>query len=142
MTQQKLSGCQFATCCYCLLNTDTLKLTFARGGHPYPVLVRQDGSIQQLQIRGPLLGIFEQAEYLQESVQLEKGDKLFLYSDGVEPLIGKVDTNGGFIFTEDFHSVKSLPVKEAVDALNAIIAKTIFAAAETDDITIVGLEIL
>jgi serine phosphatase RsbU (regulator of sigma subunit) len=142
MTQQKLSGCQFATCCYCLLNIDTLKLTFARGGHPYLVLVRQDGSIQQLQIRGPLLGIFEHAEYRQESVQLEKGDKLFLYSDGVEPLIGKFDTHSGFVFTEEFHSIKHLPVKEAIDALNTIIANTTFAAAEIDDITVVGLEIL
>ena len=66
MSQQKLSGCQFATCCYCLLNTDTLKLTFARGGHPYPVLIKPDGRLEQLQIRGPLLGIFESAEYLQE----------------------------------------------------------------------------
>jgi serine phosphatase RsbU (regulator of sigma subunit) len=142
MAQQKLSGCQFATCCYCLLNTDTLKLTFARGGHPYPVLVRPDGSIRQLQIRGPLLGIFEQAEYLQESVQLEKGDKLFLYSDGVEPLIGKFDTHSGFVFTEEFHSVKHLPVKDAVETLNTMIANKTFSAAEIDDITVVGLEIL
>jgi sigma-B regulation protein RsbU (phosphoserine phosphatase) len=40
MTAQKLSGYQFATCCYCLLNTKTLQLTYARAGHPYPILIR------------------------------------------------------------------------------------------------------
>ena len=40
MTEQKLSGNQFVTCCYCLLNIETLELTFARGGHPYPILIR------------------------------------------------------------------------------------------------------
>jgi serine phosphatase RsbU (regulator of sigma subunit) len=142
MAQQKLSGCQFATCCYCLLNIDTLKLSFARGGHPYPVLVRPDGRIQQLQLRGPLLGVFEHAEYVQDSIQLEKGDKLFLYSDGVEPLVGKFDSQAGFIFTEEFKSIKHLPVKEALDALNTMLTKKAFSPAETDDITVVGLEIL
>jgi serine phosphatase RsbU (regulator of sigma subunit) len=142
MAQQKLSGCQFATCCYCLLNTDTLELSFARGGHPYPILVRQNGQIEQLQVRGPLLGIFEHAEYLQSSTQLARGDKLFLYSDGVEPLIGKFDTHSGFVFTEEFKSIKHLPAREALDALNTMIANKNFSAAETDDITVIGLEIL
>jgi phosphoserine phosphatase RsbU/P len=142
MAQQKLSGCQFATCCYCLLNMETLELSFARGGHPYPVLVRRDGQLRQLQIRGPLLGIFEHAEYLQDSVQLEKGDKIFLYSDGVEPLVGKFDIHAGFLFTEEFKSIKHLPVKEALDALNTMITNKTFTAAETDDITVVGMEIL
>jgi phosphoserine phosphatase RsbU/P len=142
MTQQKLSGCQFATCCYCLLNMDTLKLSFARGGHPYPVLMNRDGQIRQLQLRGPLLGIFEQAEYLQDSVQLEKGDKLFLYSDGIEPLVGKFDSNAGFIFTEEFKSIRSMPVKEALEAINTMVEAKTFTAAEADDITVVGMEIL
>ncbi|MDO8303130.1 MAG: SpoIIE family protein phosphatase [Sedimentisphaerales bacterium] len=142
MAQQKLSGCQFATCCYCLLNMKTLELKFARGGHPYPILVRRDGQIRQLQLRGPLLGIFEHAEYLQDGVQLERGDKLFLYSDGVEPLIGKFDTHAGFVFTEGFKSITHLPVKEALDALNTMVANKTFTAAETDDITVVGLELL
>jgi serine phosphatase RsbU (regulator of sigma subunit) len=142
MAQQKLSSCQFATCCYCLLNTQTLKLTFARGGHPYPVLVRADGRIEQLQLRGPLLGIFEHAEYLQDSIKLQRGDKLFLYSDGVEPLVGKFDSHAGFIFTEEFKSIKHMPVKEVVEALNTMIANKTFTTAETDDITVVGLEIV
>ena len=41
MAGQKLSGYQFATCCYCLLNVKTRQLTFARAGHPYPILLRQ-----------------------------------------------------------------------------------------------------
>jgi hypothetical protein len=57
-------------------------------------------------------------------------------------LIGKFDAHSGFIFTEEFHSVKHLPVKEAIDALNTMIANKTFSAAEIDDITVVGLEIL
>ncbi|NIA17307.1 MAG: SpoIIE family protein phosphatase, partial [Planctomycetes bacterium] len=86
--QQHFSGCQFVTCCYCLLNTDTFELTYARAGHPYPILIRNGTFPEQLQIRGPLLGIFENSEFAQETVRLNPCDKFILYSDGAEPLIG------------------------------------------------------
>jgi hypothetical protein len=35
-----------------------------------------------------------------------------------------------------------MPVKDAIEALNTMIAKKTFSAAEIDDITVVGLEIL
>jgi len=63
MAAQKLSGYQFATCCYCLLNTKTRQLTYARAGHPYPILIRPGQQPEQLQIRGSLLGVFEPVSY-------------------------------------------------------------------------------
>lgn len=139
---QKLSGYQFATCCYCLLNTKTLQLTYARAGHPYPVLIRRKEKTQQLEIRGSLLGIFEQAEYTQQTVQLKPGDKLLLYSDGVEPFIGKFDDQAGFCFNENFDEIKDLPIVEMTDGLNTFIQNKKISEAEVDDITMVGLEIL
>lgn len=98
MAEQKLSGYQFATCCYCLLNTKTLELTYARAGHPYPVLVKAGRPPQQLEIKGPLLGVFEKSEYVQQTIKLHKGDKLLLHSDGAEPFIGSFDEKTGFNF--------------------------------------------
>jgi sigma-B regulation protein RsbU (phosphoserine phosphatase) len=142
MAAQKLSGYQFATCCYGLLNTKTLQLTYARAGHPYPVLLRHGKPPSQLEVRGSLLGIFEQAEYIQQTVQLEPGDKILLYSDGAEPFIGKFDDRGGFNFSQEFCQIKDLPIVEMVDVLNARIQNQQFIPAEVDDITIVGLDIL
>jgi hypothetical protein len=102
MTDQKFSANRFATCCYCLLNTATFELTYARGGHPYPILIRPHKEPQRLEAQGSLLGIFENARYTQQTIQLQAGDKLLLYSDGAEPLIGTFDDSGGFNFTEDF----------------------------------------
>jgi len=142
MAAQKLSGYQFATCCYCLLNTKTLQMTYARAGHPYPILIRPKEQMKQLELRGSLLGIFEQAEYTQETVQLQPGDKLLLYSDGAEPFIGKFDDNTGFGFSEEFCEVKDLPVVEMLDKLNSIAQNQQIEPSEIDDITIVALEIL
>jgi len=142
MAAQKLSGYQFATCCYCLLNIKTLQLTFARAGHPYPILIRGGQQLEQLEIRGSLLGVFEQAEYTQQTVQLQPGDKLLLYSDGAEPFIGKFDDKTGFGFSEQFYEIKDLSVVEMMDRLNTIAHNQKIEPSEIDDITIVGLEIL
>lgn len=142
MTAQKLSGYQFATCCYCLLNTKTLQLTYARAGHPYPILIRSGQQPEQLEIRGSLLGVFEQAEFVQETIQLRSGDKLLLYSDGAEPFIGSFNDLTGFHFKEQFCEIKDLPIIELMDRLNELAQNQKVEASEVDDITMVGLEIL
>jgi sigma-B regulation protein RsbU (phosphoserine phosphatase) len=142
MAAQKLSGYQFATCCYCLLNAKTLQLTYARAGHPYPVLMRSGEPPQQLQIQGALLGIFEKSDYVQQTVQLQSGDRLLLYSDGAEPFIGAVDEQTGFGFSEEFCEIKDLPVVEMMDKFNNLAQHKKVAPSEVDDITAVALEIL
>jgi len=142
MAAQKLSGYQFATCCYCLLNVKTLQLTYARGGHPYPILIRPNSQPEQLEIRGSLLGIFKQADYVQETVQLQPGDKLLLYSDGAEPFIGNSDDQTGFDFSEEFCEIKDLPIVEMFDKFNSLAQSKEIAPSEVDDVTAVGLEIL
>ena len=141
MTAQKLSGYQFATCCYCLLNVKTLQLTYARAGHPYPILIRFGQQPEQLQIRGSLLGIFEQAEYVQRTVQLQPGDKLLLFSDGIEPYIGRFDDQGGFVFDKEFCNMKDSPITDIIDFLNAVLQSQAIDPTEVDDITVIGLEV-
>jgi sigma-B regulation protein RsbU (phosphoserine phosphatase) len=150
MTDQKLSSSRFATCCYCLLNTATFELTYARGGHPYPILIRPNKEPQRLETQGSLLGIFENAKYTQQTIQLQAGDKLLLYSDGAESLIGTFDDAGSFNFTEDFGRLTNLPISDMVEKFNGLIQNrgpktsgidsTI--SPQVDDITMVGLEIL
>ncbi len=141
MAAQKLSGYQFATCCYCLLNIKTLELTYARAGHPYPVLIRAGQPPEQLEIRGSLLGVFEQAEFPQRTIQLQPGDKLLLYSDGADSLIGGFNDRAGFCFTKEFQEIKHMPIAEMLDVFNSHIQNQNIEQAEIDDITMVGLEI-
>ncbi len=141
MTGQKLSGYQFATCCYCLLNTKTRQLTFARAGHPYPILLREGEPPRQLETRGALLGIFENAEFVQDTIPLQKGDRLLLYSDGAEPLIGSLVDKAGFHFTEEFLALQDASITEIVDRLTELATRREMTPAEIDDQTIVGLQI-
>ncbi|MBN2456226.1 MAG: serine/threonine-protein phosphatase [Sedimentisphaerales bacterium] len=145
MTKQKLSGYQFATCCYGLINTESLELTFARAGHPYPILIRKDEHPRQLEIAGSLLGIFEQAEYEEQTIQLQAGDKVLFYSDGAEPFIPFIhsfDELTGYDFKEEFDEIKGLSIVEMLEKFNAVVRNKHISPAEIDDITAVGLEVL
>jgi sigma-B regulation protein RsbU (phosphoserine phosphatase) len=142
LSSQKLSGYQFVTCCYCLLNIKTLQLTYARAGHPYPVLIRPGKQPEQLELRGSLLGVFENAEFIQHTVQLQPGDKLLLYSDGAEMLIGSFSDLSGFHFSEEFRQIKDMPITEMIDRLNTMAKNREINPSELDDITVVGLQII
>ena len=141
MVGQKLSSYQFATCCYCLLNIRTRHLTFARAGHPYPILFHRGRPPQQLQTRGSLLGIFDNAEFIQHTVQLEAGDRLLIYSDGAESLIGRNTGSDEFQFTDELLAVKDNSITEIVDRLTDLAKNRRIDPAEVDDLTLLGLEI-
>jgi len=86
--EQNLSSCQFCTAVYCVLDAQDRTLTYARGGHPEPVLIRADGSVELLDAPGSLLGIFAQERFERRTVQLAPGDRVVLYSDGAEAALG------------------------------------------------------
>lgn len=82
----------FVTLFYGVIDAPTRTLTYVRAGHDRPLLVR-GGKIEPLEGRGTALGFLEVAEVLLDQVQLEleTGDRLVLYTDG---LIDALDTNG------------------------------------------------
>jgi len=142
MSQQKLNGCLFATCCYCLLNIRTLQLSFTRAGHPYPILIRQGTEPVQLESSGGLLGVFADAYFQQETIQLQQGDKLLIYSDGLESVIGNVSQEG-FVFSNDFKKLAQKPIEQMIGLLGKAAEKAQKTKhhSSKDDITAVGLEI-
>lgn len=80
----ELNHASFATAIYARVNCETREVCFARGGHPNPVVLHQDGTIDEPAADGALLGVFDDATWAEGHVTLLPGDRLFLYSDGVE----------------------------------------------------------
>ena len=81
---QCLPNCQFATACYGIIDGRTMELHLARGGHPYPIHVRRDGAMEEVTMGGGLLGVFAGEEFPVARVQMAPGEKMILYSDGLE----------------------------------------------------------
>ena len=83
LVDANLSNGTFATAVYGRIDTRSLEMTYAGAGHPNPVLLR-DGQMIDLPCDGPLLGIFDNEPFHDCRVQLRPGDKVFIYTDGLE----------------------------------------------------------
>jgi serine phosphatase RsbU (regulator of sigma subunit)/DNA-binding transcriptional regulator YhcF (GntR family) len=73
----------FATLFYGILDRATGTLEYANAGHDFPFLVRRNGEVTQLKSTGPALGVVEDADHEIVSVQIQEGDCILLFTDGV-----------------------------------------------------------
>lgn len=83
LIDQALSDQPFITMVYALFNHRDGTLRFSRAGHPYPLHVPKVGEPQLWQTEGLLLGVFE-AQFSDRTHRLVPGDKVLLYSDGID----------------------------------------------------------
>jgi phosphoserine phosphatase RsbU/P len=86
------NGGGFITVLYGLLNTETHKFVWTSAGHPIPLLMsRKDGSVTPLgphESGGLPLGLYEEAEYETNVVELPPDSRLLIYTDGVIEAFG------------------------------------------------------
>jgi len=73
----------FVTTAYAVLDTRSGRLRLASAGHTPAVCVRANGEVQTLERSGPALGLYADAEYEEMTLDLEKGDRVFFYTDGL-----------------------------------------------------------
>jgi serine phosphatase RsbU (regulator of sigma subunit) len=72
-------------------------LTLANGGHPPPILLRDDGSVVSLdEPHGLLLGMLPSVDAVDVPIALAPGDALVLYTDGVVEARDKEEDQFGF----------------------------------------------
>jgi len=74
---------KYTTFFYGELETETGKLTYTNGGHNPPLLLHEDGRFEELTVGGPVIGALEGSVYREQTVQLDPGDMLVLYTDGI-----------------------------------------------------------
>jgi PAS domain S-box-containing protein len=73
----------FVTAFLGILEEETGSLRYASAGHPEVLLLRRSGNLERLRTRSLPLGIFDQGEWSPAQVQLDSGDRLLLYTDGL-----------------------------------------------------------
>jgi PAS domain S-box-containing protein len=76
---------RFCTVAYAYLEpmSEGARIGFASGGHPLPLLLRADGSVQAVGEPGSLLGVLPDPTFEDRSLSLAPGDALVFYTDGV-----------------------------------------------------------
>jgi phosphoserine phosphatase RsbU/P len=77
-----ISG-RFVTACYLRLDCRRHLITCANAGHNPPLLVRASGEVVRLATGGTVLGVFPDLTYEQHEIEIRRGDRLVLYTDGI-----------------------------------------------------------
>ncbi|MCD6404705.1 MAG: SpoIIE family protein phosphatase [Planctomycetes bacterium] len=140
LISEDLSESPFVTICYCIYNTADKTLEYARGGHPYPILVRADGSSLPLEVEGALLGIVEET-FESEKVTLASGDRLVLFSDGVDAARWSDGSTGQEAFVKACLEYYDLPVEEVLNQVSKVVFGPDGEAAVEDDVTIIAMAV-
>lgn len=78
-------GERFSTVAFARLEPQAqgARLTVACGGHPLPLVLRRDGHTETIGVPGTLLGIFEEVELEDRSIELAPGDTVVFFTDGL-----------------------------------------------------------
>ena len=94
------------------------------------------GAAQRLERGGPIVGLFEGASYEEETVTLNPGDWLIVYSDGVsEALSADGEEYGEARILTCVRKNLAMEPQELLDALFADVSNFAHGAAQSDDIT-------
>jgi phosphoserine phosphatase RsbU/P len=74
---------KFVSFFYGVLDSNAHQLTYCNAGHNPPLLVRSDGSVNELHSSGAVLGQFLSWPYGQNELQFDRGDTLLLFTEGM-----------------------------------------------------------
>ena len=136
----------FATFFYGILDRTRSVFTSTNAGHNPPMLLRSDGHIDRLGTGGLLIGFLTDQEYQQQSITLEPGDVLVLFTDGItEAVDSTLDTMAGHLFDEDrlievIKANRTGTAREIQSAILAAISEFTGSSPQSDDITLVVIK--
>lgn len=109
----------FCTALYALIEPrfGRVNVTVASGGHPLPYVVRSNGALEAVACEGTLLGVVADPELADISVELDFGDKLILYTDGILDIRPRDVEFGQAQLEELFAACSKRGVKAAADLI-------------------------
>ena len=136
----ELNHASFATAIYAKLNCETREVCFARGGHPNPVVLHDDGSIDEPACDGALLGVFDDMSWAEGHVTLESGDRLFLYSDGVEVAHGCGSQPDADRWKQVLRDQRHRSTGEILQTFSSVLEQRSSESLPNDDLTILVAE--
>lgn len=132
---------RYVTLFYSELDPRSHQLTYINGGHNSPLLVRASGEVTPLDIGGFPVGITPFGDYREGWVELEPGDVLVIYSDGVtESLDEQGEEFGEARLIEIVQKNRGRTAAGLRDRIDEALTKFVGKADSVDDLTLVILK--
>jgi sigma-B regulation protein RsbU (phosphoserine phosphatase) len=135
---QSTSPEKFVTLFYGLLDTHNHHLTFANAGHDNPMFFNKEKELQRLKSGGPPLGIVPNFAFEEETILINPGNTLIIYSDGITDAMNSNQE----LFGEErlMHIIinnQTISSKELIDKIHITINEFIGKTPQMDDMTLI-----
>lgn len=132
---------RYATFFFAAYDPATRRLDCVNAGHNPPVLLR-DGRVIRLEADGPVVGLLPFAPYTEQSLTLEPGDLLVLYTDGISEAMTHQDEEWGE--ERMIAAAQNVREKSADEVLRSMFAEAdafTAGAPQHDDMTLLVLKL-
>ena len=136
------SNGMFVTVFYGIYNVKTGEITYCNAGHNSPFILKENGKVEELPMSTNLIvGIMEGFEFEEGRCQLEQGDTLFTYTDGVsEAMDVNLKMFGEDRMKASLAKVPQHTCQQIIDTMKADVADFTIGAEQSDDITMLALK--
>ena len=120
------------------LNTADGMLSYVNAGHNAPFLLHVNQQVDRLHSTSMVLGIFKEVTFQSVEIQLQPGDNLFLFTDGIsEAFNDKGDEYGEDRLAAFLLKLRTPPSAEFIQSLFSDVVRFCGSAKPTDDMTLV-----
>ena len=129
---------RYITFLYSELDPQTHQLNYVNAGHNPPMLVRASGAVENLDVGGFPVGIMPFGTYEEATVQLNPGDVLVIYSDGVTESVNENDDEFGEAqLLEVIQKNRTRTAAGIRDRIDEALTRFVGKAKTVDDLTMV-----
>ncbi len=132
------TDCMFVTVFYAIYDTRSGSVTYSNAGHNPPHLMRGDGTVEELpRSRNTMMGVFDKYVFKEDSFQLEPGDTLVMFTDGVTEAMnpdGNEFGTGQLMTT--LGGLAGRDSRQVVEAVKTAVKEFAGSAEQSDDITL------
>jgi len=131
----------FVTAFIAAIDLVTGKMVYANGGHNPPLFSASGAPYRFLPLkRGVPPGVMADSTYTVSVVRLRDGDRLYLYTDGInEAMNSERQMFGNAAFLKAANNALGLPPREFDEAVRQAVAEFTCGAEQSDDITTVAV---
>ncbi len=132
----------FMSFCYAMLDPEEGLLSCSINGHPFPLIRKEDGTIQAIKAETSPLGVQDTIDVHVRQTRLDPGDRILFYTDGLTEITNNADEPWGYdALQEAFADVSHLTLEKIVEKLIAQAMDHAAGRKADDDLTLVCVEV-
>jgi len=132
---------KYFTISYIVLNVKNGSIRYSNAAHPPPMLLHESGTIEFLDKGGTIIGMGGILPFEEGEIRARKGDKLFIYTDGIVEYQNRDgELYGEERFEKELKRLKNEPISVIIDSVMDTLMEFGDNNDPQDDITLLGIE--